>query len=271
MAGSFRGLVLIAACGAFEAAAADGAGAAAQPPAPPLASQPGAQAVSPPAAAPISPQYAELAKKLHKALPEFSIDGIQPSGVEGIVEVLAGGHRIFYSDLAGQHIFNGHLFALDTHEDLTESRLAALTRVDVKMLPLTDAFDVVHGSGKRAIYIFEDPDCPYCKQFEEQLPKVDDVTLHIFLYPLTSVHPHAYQHALGIWCAKDRQRAWLDKMLKGVDPPVAKCANPIDRNIALGDKLHIDGTPTLVFADGRTHAGTVTSQELEQLLAGKSD
>jgi thiol:disulfide interchange protein DsbC len=233
---------------------------------------------APPSAAPpaesahplpnIAPQYAELARRLEKQFPEYSVDGIQPSGVEGIVEVLLGQNRIVYSDLAGKHIFSGHLFELDTHVDLTERRLTEITRIDPKQLPLADAFDVVHGAGKRQIYLFEDPDCPFCKKFEEELPKVKDVTFHIFLYPLTSIHPHAYDHALAVWCSKDRQKAWSDKMLKGIDPAAAKCDNPINRNLTLGDKLHIDGTPTMIFADGRVHAGTVSADELEQLLAG---
>jgi protein-disulfide isomerase len=41
----------------------------------------------------------------------------------------------------------------------------------------------------------------------------------------------------------------------------------LDRNIALGDKLHVDGTPTLILANGRPHSGTLTAEELERLLA----
>jgi thiol:disulfide interchange protein DsbC len=90
------------------------------------------------------------------------------------------------------------------------------------------------------------------------------------LYPLTSIHPNAFTHARDIWCAKDRQKAWSDKMLKGIDPPVAQCANPIDRNIALGKKLHIDGTPSMIFADGRLHEGMLAADELERWLTGGS-
>jgi thiol:disulfide interchange protein DsbC len=247
-------LAAVLACLAAAASAADGPSAPAAPPAP------GAQKVA--------PQYADLAKKLTKDIPEYRIVAIAPSPVEGILEVLLEGNRIVYTDTSGKHLFNGHLFELDSHQDLTEHRLEALTRVDTKQLPLADAFDVVHGNGKREAFLFEDPDCPYCRKFEEELPKVNNVTLHIFLFPLTSIHPHAYEHALGIWCAKDRQKAWSDKMLKGIDPPPAKCPNPLDRNIALGDKLHVEGTPTMVLGDGRVHDGTVTAEEFERLLAG---
>jgi thiol:disulfide interchange protein DsbC len=231
------------------------------------ASAPPAAGTPAPHAPAVAPQYAALAAKLTKQFPEYAIDSIRPSGVEGIVEVLFGGNRIVYSDIAGEHIFNGHLFDLEGHRDLTDERLEEVTRIDVRQLPLADAFNVVHGNGKREIYLFEDPDCPYCRQLEEQLPKVKDVTLHVFLYPLTSLHPHAYEHALGIWCSKDRAKAWADKMLKGIDPPAAKCDNPLDRNVALGDKLHIDGTPTLILANGRPHSGTMPAEELEKLLA----
>lgn len=236
----------------------------AAPPAPPADSAASAPAAH---AAGVPPQYAALADKLQKQFPEFSIDSIRPSGVEGIVEVVFGGNRIIYSDTAGAHIFNGHLFELEGHRDLTDERLEEVTRIDVRQLPLADSFDVVHGNGKREIYLFEDPDCPYCRKLETELPKVKDVTLHVFLFPLTSLHPHAYEHALGIWCSKDRAKAWTDKMLKGIDPPAAKCDNPLNRNIALGDKLHVDGTPTLILANGRPHSGSVTAEELEKLLA----
>jgi thiol:disulfide interchange protein DsbC len=266
-AGRPRGMRKLAATVAVMAVAAFGlaaqrSGAASAADSAGLAASSGAPAGAIPA------QYAALAAKLHKQFPEYAIDGIRPSGVEGILEVLLDGNRIVYSDTAGQHIFNGHLFDVEGHRDLTDERLEEVTRIDVRQLPLADAFNVVHGNGKREVYLFEDPDCPYCRKLEEQLPKVNNVTFHVFLYPLTSLHPHAYQHALGIWCSKDRVKAWTDKMLKGIDPAAAKCDNPLDRNIALGDKLHIDGTPTLILANGRPHAGTLTAEELEQLLAG---
>jgi len=141
---------------------------------------------------------------------------------------------------------------------------AALAAVDHNDMII---FPAAGGKAKGVAYIFTDVDCPYCRKLEEQLPKVNDVTFHVFLFPLTSLHPHAYEHALGIWCSTDRPKAWADKMLKGVDPRPAKCDNPLDRNVAFGDKLHIDGTPTLILANGRPHSGTVTAQELEQLLA----
>ena len=71
---------------------------------------------------------------------------------------------------------------------------------------------VVRGDGKRQLYVFEDPDCPYCKKFEEQLPKINNVTLHIFLYPFYYIEYGIAQiGALQVWrnARRDpRHRRW---------------------------------------------------------------
>jgi thiol:disulfide interchange protein DsbC len=45
-----------------------------------------------------------------------------------------------------------------------------------------------------------------------------------------------------------------------------KCANPVDRNIALGNKLRVTGTPTLIFANGQRVPGMVPANKLKQML-----
>jgi thiol:disulfide interchange protein DsbC len=264
----FAAIAAMAIAGACNAASPPASAAAPGVPAGASAAAPAPVAAPAANASDIPPQYSDLVKKLTKLLHDTQIQAVRPSGVEGIVEVLLVGNRIVYCDLDAKHLFNGHLFELDTQKDLTEQRHSEVTRIDPKELPLADAFDVKRGNGKRELYLFEDPDCPFCKKFEEQLPEVTDVTLHIFLYPLTSIHPNAFKHARNIWCAKDRQKAWSDKMLKDIDPPTAECANPLERNIALGNKLHIDGTPSVIFADGRIHEGMLEAEEVERLLAG---
>jgi thiol:disulfide interchange protein DsbC len=121
------------AAAAFARAAGDApATAAANAPAPPSTAAPPAAAPADQHIAPtIAPQYAELARKLSKTLPEYPIVRITPSSVDGILEVLMEDNRIVYVDTSGKHLFNGHLFDLDAHEDLTERRIEALTRIDV--------------------------------------------------------------------------------------------------------------------------------------------
>ena len=55
---------------------------------------------------------------------------------------------------------------------------------------------------------------------------------------------------------------WRDEAL-----PVRDCAHPVDRNVALGERLGISGTPTLVAADGRVMAGAAGLSQVEDWLA----
>ncbi len=74
---------------------------------------------------------------------------------------------------------------------MTEERIAELGKIDVKSLPLNQAIKYVKGKGERTLYIFSDPDCPYCQRLEQNMVGVDNVTVYVFLYPLTSLHPNA--------------------------------------------------------------------------------
>ena len=49
--------------------------------------------------------------------------------------------------------------------------------------------------------------------------------------------------------------------------PEAKCLEtPVSRNISLGKKLKINGTPTLVFEDGTKVAGAMPMGQIEEKL-----
>ena len=139
--------------------------------------------------------------------------------------------------------------------------------VDFAQLPLNDAIKTVRGNGSRKLAIFSDPDCLYCKRLEVELLKLDDVTLYTFLYPLEKLHPDAPKIAKAIWCSADAQQAWREYMIEGKSPvDKTACTDPIDRNIQLGQKFGINGTPTLIFADGRVLPGAAPIEQIEKWL-----
>ena len=96
-----------------------------------------------------------------------------------------------------------------------------LLAIDFSALPVKDAFTIVRGNGKRKIAVFEDPNCGYCKRFERDLQKVDNVTIYMFLYPILG--PDSTDKSRNIWCAKDKGKAWLDWMVRDQAAPAASC------------------------------------------------
>ena len=147
-----------------------------------------------------------LAQRLQERYPATPIERVQPSEIPGLYEVMIGRNPA-YTDATGRYFVFGHLFDLQTQRDLTAERLQAEQRVAFAELPLSDAIRTIRGAGERVLAVFSDPDCPYCRRLEEELAKVDNLTVYTFAYPLESLHPQARDKAVAVWCAADRARA----------------------------------------------------------------
>ena len=215
-------------------------------------------------------QEAAIRKNLAERIPQMSnIDEISKSAMPGLYEVRINGTDIFYSDAEGNFLIQGSLIDTRQRRNLTEERVEKLSAISIDALPLKDAVTMVQGNGKRKLAIFEDPNCPYCKRLERDLQKVDNVKIHMFLYPVLGAD--SAEKSRNIWCAKDRAKAWADWMVRDQVP--ASTVTPacdvaaIARNMDLGRKLKVTGTPTLVFADGRRVPGAVSAAQLEKYLA----
>jgi len=194
------------------------------------------------------------------------IKGIAKSPVPGLYEVNLG-TQILYSDASGDHVVLGDIVDTKTRRNLTQARLADLNRVDFASLPFANAVKVVKGNGSRKMAVFSDPNCPYCHQLEQTLKSVDNVTVYTFLYPVLS--PDSTAKAKQIWCSPDRAKAWESWMVQRQAPTAAGTCNTaaIDSNLALGAKMNVTGTPTVILADGRRLPGAVGADELERALS----
>ena len=186
----------------------------------------------------------------------------------GWYEVYAGG-RLFYTDEDVNYFFLGNIVEAKSMSNITAQRLQKLSAIKFESLPLDFAIKTVRGNGKRKVAVFSDPDCPYCKRLEKDIANVTDVTIYTFLYPIPSLHPDAARKSKAIWCAPNRQKAWDDYMLRGVLAADKSCDTPIDEIQAVGQKYKMNGTPTLVFADGRVVPGAISTSDMETYLNGK--
>ena len=210
-----------------------------------------------------------IRKNLPARLPQFKqIDEVRKSEIPGLYEVRVDGTEIFYTDAKADFLIEGSLIDTRNKRNLTEERVEKLTAVKFDSLPLKDAFTLVRGNGERKMAVFEDPNCGYCKRFERDMQKVDNVTIYMFLYPILGAD--SVEKSKAIWCAKDRGTAWLDWMLRdqAVSSTAGGCdATALSRNVELGRKYKINGTPTLLFTNGSRVPGAVDAKKVEQMLA----
>ena len=212
-------------------------------------------------------QEALIRKNLADRLPALSkIDEISKTPMNGLYEVRVNESDIFYTDAEGNFLLQGNLIDTRAKRNLTEERIEKLSAIDFDALPLKDAFTQVRGNGKRKMAVFEDPNCGYCKRFERDLQKVNDVTIHTFLIPILSAD--SVEKSKNIWCAKDKGKAWLDWMVREQPAAKASCDTAaLERNLAFSKKYKITGTPTVFFADGSRVPGAIGAPQIEKMLA----
>jgi thiol:disulfide interchange protein DsbC len=222
------------------------------------------------AAAAARADEAEIRKAAEALLADGAkVEGVAKAGFLGLYEVRLStpeGARILYTDEHGTHFFVGSVIEAKTQNDITEARLRKLNAIKFEDLPLAQAFKIVRGKGTRQLAYFSDPRCPYCRKFDQELTRVDDVTVHVFLIPI--IAPDSASISKAVWCSPDRSKAWLDLMLNGVQPTAkGTCDTPIEKNVALSRKYGINGTPTLIFADGQRVSGWMPADKLSKMLA----
>lgn len=211
-----------------------------------------------------------IRKNLSERVPQMpKIEEVTRTPMPGLFEVRLSNNEIYYSDAEGNFLISGNLIDTKNRRNLTEEREAKLNAIDFASLPLKDAITVVRGNGKRKLAVFEDPNCGFCKRFERDLAKVDNITVYLFLYPVLG--QNSVDKSRAIWCAKDPAATWHNVMVNDQNPPSASCNTAaIDRNLELGRKYKITGTPTLIAQDGSRVPGAISTAQIEKLLADAS-
>jgi thiol:disulfide interchange protein DsbC len=221
-------------------------------------------------ALPAAANEAAIRKALAGKLDGGRIDGVAPSPVAGLWEVryrTEEGVQVLYTDAAGAHIIQGRIFELKGDRDLTEERTRKLNAVRFDSLPLEMAVKVQRGNGKRLVAMFSDPYCPACRQFENSLAQINDVTIYVFMYPV--IRPENSDHSRAVWCSADRAKAWLE-LAAAARPKVPAagplCLNPVDQVVEAGRKLRVNSTPTLFLANGERISGGLAPADLRKLM-----
>jgi thiol:disulfide interchange protein DsbC len=206
---------------------------------------------------------------------------VKQSPSRGLFEVLAekdGKQGVIFIDYGKKHLMQGMVVSLDTlqpvsahAQDLPQAK--QVTSVDVSKIPVDKAVVMGNPKGTKKLYVFTDPDCPYCKKGHEELKKLaaiaPDVAIHVMLFPLP-MHPGAYDKCRTV--LETRNLQLLDKAFEGKDVPKptqesSKAA--IDEIIKFANSNGINGTPTMVMPDGKIEVGMRDAETLKKMLEEK--
>ncbi len=201
-----------------------------------------------------------------------AIESVRKLADGGLYEVVirsVDGPHIRYVDDGAKFIVIGQLIDAKTGRNLTEARLRILSAIKWASLPFEWAVTARRGTGRRKIAIFSDPNCPYCERFEGDLAKLDDITVHVFLYPV--IKPESVRQTKAVWCSKDRLKAWNDLMFRRIDPKASPdCDTPVEKLVELGRKLGASSTPTWFLENGERYSGALPLEDVRRVLDAAS-
>lgn len=208
-----------------------------------------------------SPSPDQVKSLLGNAFPQVAVKQVT-AGAGGMFEVQLPGSAMAYVTPDGKYLVTGDMIELATKRNVTRERAAEMSKIDFSALPLADAVKLVKGKGAYTLAVFSDPDCPFCTKLEAELDKLTNATVYIFPFPLP-MHPNARGKAEAVYCAADPGKAWHDLLLNGKEVPATTCKNAVARNIELGRKLGVNGTPTVYFANGTQAVGGADAATLQ--------
>lgn len=151
-----------------------------------------------------------------------------------------------------------------------------LEKINVSKLDVSSAVKIVRGSGKRIIlYMFIDPDCPFCKDvmnFLKSRPELDNITLYVYFFPLEKIYSESKNKIIKSLCAKDVSKSVEALIYDGIiEKDVQICNKGIERlNVMLNiaKQVGVEGTPTFITEDGYIIRGANISVLSEYLYRG---
>lgn len=220
----------------------------------------------------------EEAQELLKGLaPDLDVVEVASAPVRGLFQVFVKKGKddgVVYVDYSKKYVVSGAIIDVGRRRDLTREQLEDRKQVDVKRIPLDNALIMGNRNGTRRLYVFTDPECPYCAKLHEELTAMvkedKELVVYIVLYPL-EIHPDSLWKTDTIVCAS---RKSMERALHLLEDSFAKkslekegCGVEYGKSARdLAKELGIVMTPAVVLPDGKVQFGMKKKEDLVRLL-----
>jgi thiol:disulfide interchange protein DsbC len=212
----------------------------------------------------------EVKQRLVKHIPELVDAKVSATPVSGLFSVQQGAF-VFYTSSDANYVLRGDLLSLVDQRNLTEEALQSFRVATLKRLSDKDTINFVPEKTKasHSITVFTDVDCPYCHQLHQMLPKLleSGIAVRYVMYPRAGIDSPSYQKTVHAWCQR-ANKGELDQLMKGgaVPASLTSCTHPIKQQFELSNELGLQGTPSIILADGRLIPGLVSFEELVRVV-----
>jgi thiol:disulfide interchange protein DsbC len=205
--------------------------------------------------------------------PGIKVDSITPAPMPGFYQVVASG-RMVYVSTDGRYMLNGNLIDLKAKTDLSAASWSATRKAALAKVPASQRLIYSPANPKHTVTVFTDVDCGFCRQLHAHIDEFNKqgIAVEYVFWPREGIKTTAgndtpsYTKAVSVWCSSDRKNAFNEAMT-GATVKAATCANPVKDEFELGERLGVNGTPTIVTENGDVVGGYVTPAQLLQALS----
>lgn len=214
----------------------------------------------------------DIRKQLKDIMPGIIINDIIALHDNGLYEAIINGEIIYFTaDL--NYVIQGDVFSLTTRKNITEDKRDDLRKQALASLDEDDM--IVYASTNEeveyTITIFTDIDCSYCRKLHKQMTEYNDLGIRIryLAFPRAGINSKAFNKSETVWCSKNRAQAMTNAQT-GINLKVNNCRSPVLKQYELGRKIGIQGTPSLLLANGRILPGYIPPTRLKQILENEN-
>jgi thiol:disulfide interchange protein DsbC len=93
------------------------------------------------------------------------------------------------------------------------------------------------------------------------------IEVRYLAFPRSGIPSESYDKIATAWCAQN-QRDTLTRIKNGEDVPTSVCAdNPVADHLALGRKIGVSGTPSIILMDGSMIPGYQSAADFAKLFS----
>lgn len=188
----------------------------------------------------------------------------------GLYHVRVHGDTVYVTGDA-THLVTGDLYDIATRQNLTEQSQAEMRRERLADLDPASAITYApEGEPAETVWVFTDIDCPYCRQFHQQIAAYNahGIEVRYLAFPRKGPGSEGWKRTAGVWCADDR-RAALTRAKSGGKVEAQECEqSPVREHYDLGREVGLRGTPMIVSEDGRVLGGYLPPDQLASRLKG---
>jgi thiol:disulfide interchange protein DsbC len=214
---------------------------------------------------------AAIKRVLEATRTDMKVLSVAPSQIAGMYLVQFDNGPMVYATSDAKYFVVGDLFQVQAkgYVNLTEELRTGERAKQLAAVPLKDMIVFKpKGATKSVINVFTDVECGWCQRFHKDVPKLNAMGIEVryLAYPRAGIGSDDYKKMVNAWCSKDRQ-ATLTRYKNRESVPLELCENnPVAAEYELGDRLGVNGTPTLVTVKGELIPGYVPPEELAKTL-----